>query len=536
MPAFDPDVYLSTPKVSAFDPDAYLASGKTTIAQDIKQGAGNLVAGAVRGAGSIGATILAPYDMAKDALAGKGLSLESNRQRRADMDAGLQSMGAEPDSLLYQSGKLAGEIAGTAGAGGLVANGITKIAPAVAQSAPALLQAIRTGGMSVNGAKGATGIATRMAGGAITGGASAGLVDPEQTKTGAVIGGALPVVAKVAGVAGKFVGGKLRGGAVSSEIAELADRAGQLGIDIPADRIANSKPLNALAATLNYIPGSGRAATEEKIVSQLNKAVSNTFGQNTDNVTQALRKADSKLGGEFERVLQNNKVTIDSQFLDDLAESGVKASRELGSDGAKIIQNQIDEILNKAGQTGEIDGQAAYNIKKTLDRIGKRNSPEGYYAIDLKNSLMQALDRSLGPQEAAAFKTTRQQYGNMLKLEKIAQNGAEGDISIARLANMKNINSPDLQELADISAQFLKSRESAHGAAQRTVLGLGGAALGGVPAVAAGAASGRLANIILNSQSAKNAVLGRSTMSPAVTNALQRALPVTYQAGQFTGQ
>ena len=49
----------------------------------------NLVGGAVRGAGSIGATILAPYDMARDALDGKGLSLESNRQRRADMTAGL---------------------------------------------------------------------------------------------------------------------------------------------------------------------------------------------------------------------------------------------------------------------------------------------------------------------------------------------------------------------------------------------------------------------------------------------------------------
>ena len=89
----------------------------------IKQGAGNLVAGAVRGAGSIGATLLAPVDIASDALAGKGLSLESNRQRRQAMDDALQSMGAEPDSLLYKGGKIGTEVLGTLGVGGAAAGG-----------------------------------------------------------------------------------------------------------------------------------------------------------------------------------------------------------------------------------------------------------------------------------------------------------------------------------------------------------------------------------------------------------------------------
>jgi hypothetical protein len=511
------------------------AEPETTLAQDIKQGAGNLVAGAVRGAGSIGATLLAPIDVAKDALSGKGLSLESNRQRRADMDAALQTMGAEPDSWMYKGGKLAGEIAGTAGAGGAIANTAAKVAPKLVSVAPSLIDAVRTGGFAVNGAKGLPALVSRVVGGGVTGGVSAGLVNPEDAGIGAAIGGALPVAAQGIGKAAMAAGRGIRGNAVSPEVAALAERANQLGIDIPADRIANSKPLNALAATLNYVPGSGRAATEEKMFSQLNKAVSKTFGQDSDNVTQALRKAQNELGGEFERVLKANKVTLDPQFANDLVEASATASKELGSDGARIIENQIDEILGKAAQTGEIDGQAAYNIKKTLDRIGKRSTPEGHYAIDLKNSLMQALDRSLGPQEAAAFKATRQQYGNMLSLEKIAQNGGDGDISIARLANMKNIRSPDLQELADISAQFLKSREGNHGAAQRTLLGLSGAVLGGVPAMAAGAAGSRLTNVLLNSQTAKNAVLGRTSSGQATSNALQRLLPVAYQSGQLSG-
>lgn len=167
------------------------------IGSSIAQGIGNTLAGAVRGAGSIGATILAPYDMAKDAIAGKGLSLESNRQRRADMDSGLRMMGADPESMLYQGGKLAGEIAGTAGAGGVAANTARAI-PAVASRAAPLLSAIESGGL-VLGKPAATSIggkvadlATRAAGGATLGGISAGMTDPETAGTGAVIGAAVP--------------------------------------------------------------------------------------------------------------------------------------------------------------------------------------------------------------------------------------------------------------------------------------------------------------------------------------------------------
>jgi len=480
------------------------------------QSLGNLAAGGIRGAGSIGATIVAPYDIAKDAISGKGLSLESNRQRRKDMDAALQGMGAETDSWMYQGGKLAGEVAGTAGMGGALARGASFMgAPA------ATVSSIASGGLNVAGKTGLPGFLTRAAGGAVTGGATAGLVNPEDVATGAAIGGAFPILAKGVGAGARKAGAALRGSPVSQEVADLASRADQLGINIPADRITNSKPMNALAASLDYVPFSGRAATNSRMESQLNTALSKTFGQNTDNVTQGLRKAGSSLGGEFDRVLKNNTVKVDQQFFQDLAEHATRASKELGSDGANVIKNQIDEIIQK-GANGQIDGQAAYNIKRTLDRIGKRSTPEAFYAIDLKKSLMEALNRSLGADEAAKFAATRQQYGNMLTLEKIAKNGAEGDISIARLANMKNINSPDLQELADISAQFLKSRESPHGALQRLIIGSTGVgvgtSVGALPLAAGIMAAGRGANTVLNSDAARRAVLGQPVLNQAAVD------------------
>lgn len=486
--------------------------------KQLMQDAGNILGGALRGAGGIGATIVAPYDIVQDLRAGKGLSLESNRQRRADMDWALQDLGAQPDSMAFKGGKLGTEIAGTAGAGGLLAKGAAML-PGAARIAP-LIESIGSGGFRNGGLQGLTGLATRGAGGAITGGAAAGLVNPEDAGLGAIVGGAVPGAMALGGGVANGLGRGIRGGEVSPEVSALAQKAEGLGIQVPSDRIVNSKPLNALAASLEYMPLSGRTATLDKMQSQLNRAVSRTFGQDSDSVTMALRKAQGDLGGKFDAVLQGNKVKVDPTFTQELADQGLRATSELETGQASIIHKQIEEILTKSNN-GEIDGQAAYNIKKTLDRIGKRNSPEAYYAGELRNSLMDALNRSLSPKDAADFAKARLQYGTMLDLKKLAQNGADGDISIARLANMKNIRNPELQDLADISAQFLRSRESPHGAMQRLMLGGLGTVSAGSGLVSpllfgSAMAAGRGANAALNSNSLKSMLMRSPNQAPGL--------------------
>jgi len=452
---------------------------------------------------------------------------------QSDADAGLRKIAGElapykeANPLSAGAGELTGEIAATLPVGGLIAKGLSKV-PVVSRAAPNVLEAIRTAGMSAGAAKGVANPLVRAIGGGVTGGASAGLVDPDSAGTGALIGAALPGATKLAGIAGNAIGGAASkaGRAIlpqaSPDVAALAQRAKQLGIDIPVDRLVNSKPLNALSATLNYVPFSGRAATEEGMAKGLDRAVSRTFGQNSDNVTQALRKAAGDLGKQFDTVLQANTVKMTPAFKQALADAETQANSELGAEAASVIRKQIATIQTK-GVTGEIDGQTAYNIKKALDRIGGGSSDAAFYARDLKKQLMTALNDSLGATEAAAFAKTRQQYGNMLALENLAQNGAEGGISAARLANMKNIGNPDLQELADIAAQFLRTRESPHGAMQRLVIGGAATGAGGVsalPVMAGAAMAGRGANMMLNSSAAKNAALGVSSQP----NALSRLL------------
>jgi len=473
---------------------------------------GTIAGGLLRGAGSIGATIARPFE-----------SAEENEARRVRLDENARNLlNADTESWLYKGSKIGAEIAGTAGIGPALAAPLAAL-----KVAPALTSALQTGGMSAGGATGLGGLLARLTGGAATGAASAAAVDPQDARMGAIVGAALPAGAMALGKGAQAVGRSLRGAPVAPEVRALYERAGALGIDVPADRIVNSKPLNAMAASLNYVPFSGRAATEQKMAEQMNRAVSRTFGQDSSNVTKALDTASKELGAKFDDVLKNNAVFVDEQLVKELAESANRAANELGKDGAGIIARQVDDIVSKAA-TGQIDGQTAYNIKRTLDRISSRNTPEAFYARDLKKALMNALDRSLGPDQAKAFAETRKQYSNMLALENLAPSGAEGGISAARLANTRNIRNADLQEVADIAAQFLKGREGQHGAAQR--VSLGGMAslmgLGGVPgaftALGTGAAAGRGLNAILNSEAARNAVLGEST--PILTNRLSELL------------
>jgi hypothetical protein len=172
------------------------AEAPKSFGSQVAQGLGNLAAGAVRGAGSIGATILAPVDAAARAM-GIENSVIGRTDRRQAMDQVLQDMGADPDSFMYQGGKLGAEIAGTAGAGGVLAKGLTKVAP----GARALAESLRTGGFSAGGA----GMGTRVAGGAATGGAASSLINTEDAGLGAGIGAVLPVAGRVITAAGSMV-------------------------------------------------------------------------------------------------------------------------------------------------------------------------------------------------------------------------------------------------------------------------------------------------------------------------------------------
>lgn len=137
---------------------------------------------------------------------------------RASVDEAAQRANAEyqrtyGDSTLAQGGRILGNVVATAPVGAVIAAPL-RAAPALAPVAETIASggfrtgiAPTAGRASLTGAQRGADLALRAGGGAVTGAASAGLVNPEDVETGAAIGAAVPVVvAPIAKGAAKFLG------------------------------------------------------------------------------------------------------------------------------------------------------------------------------------------------------------------------------------------------------------------------------------------------------------------------------------------
>lgn len=467
------------------------AASEPSMLDSIKQGTGNLVAGLVRGAGSIGATILAPKDIISDAIDGKGLTLESNRRRRQAMDEGLQSMGAETDSLLYKGGKLTGEIAGTAGAGGAVANALGRSAT-IAARAPNALQAIRTAGMSAGNATGATNALLRAGGGAVSGGVSAGMVNPEDAATGAVIGGVLPGALKVAGAAGQKVGQVLRGPEQAADVAQAVQAARGAGYVIPPTQARptlgnrllegfsgkittaqnssakNQAVINSKAATAIGLPGDTKLTPEVldgvraeagkayKAVSELGTFDSTGAGlPSSVNVTK--KPANSLMGRPASESVDAGEV--------------VRAWRQANADATAYFRqygrDANPETLSKAkSAAAEAKTLDAFMLKSV--EAAQKAAPNKLIsqlasgAIDQQEFLQRSLAIARQGNLGSELKEARKLIAKTHSVEG-ALNPVTGSIDASKLAKQLEKGKPltsELKEAAEFAARFPKASQT----------------------------------------------------------------------------
>lgn len=183
---------------------AYKNALKPTVTKPVDNSsiAQNFAGGVLKGASQIGATLLAPVDAAAR-LVGVQNDYIGRTDRRQAVDDFMKSNGVDTDSFAYGTGKIGTEIAGTAGVGWMLGNAARAV-PYLRAVAPA----IESGGFNLGTAATASPVVNsllRIGGGAVQGGATAGLVDPSTAGTGAVIGAAAPGVVQVAGYGGNLL-------------------------------------------------------------------------------------------------------------------------------------------------------------------------------------------------------------------------------------------------------------------------------------------------------------------------------------------
>lgn len=331
---------------------------------------------------------------------------------------------------------------------------------------------------------------------------------------------------------------------ISPEIAALAQKADELGIPLRAEQVSQSRPLAGVSAALDTIPLSGRDASREAQRRGFNRAIARTFGQESDNLATAVKQGENILGAKYDAILKSHAVRADDALLSGLDDVLQTARAELNDAQFGVIQRQVDGVLDKIGPNGEIDGRAAYNIKKMLDRIGRgQDSSLAYHARDLRDTVIEGLDRSLPEDVAKTFAQTRAQYGNLISVRKLLKPGADGRVTPAMLGNNRNLRG-ELKDVADVGATFLKEPFGNSGTANRMIGAglLGGGTLGAfvepTAALALGATIGgaRATNSLMQSPIVMNYLLhGIPGLAPALpfTN---RLLPALGTAGAIASQ
>lgn len=399
------------------------------ISQDARKGpsalgeigaqVGNLIAGGVRGAGSIGATLMYPIDKATDLIKGdRGPTMSSlitgspqplsrNEQRRKDMDDALSIIGADTTSPAYKVGKVGAEIAGTAGAGGAIANVASKI-PAVAAAAPNLLRAIDTAGMSAGNAKGVANVLTRVAGGAINGGASAGMVDPSNAGAGAIIGGGLPVVTKVAGATGNAIGG-----AISDAAESAAKRLMQSALKPTIKQLKSGDADIAVQTLLDYgvNPTKGGVEKLRNLIDQKNSEIANAISASPAtidkrNVVNALSGVQQKFGAQ---VSPTNDLAAIENVKNDFLSHPNYPGNDIPVQAAQELKQGTYRVLGgKYGQMGSAETEAQKSLARGLKdeiatavpEVGPLNAEESRLITTLnvseRRALMEANKNPLG--------------------------------------------------------------------------------------------------------------------------------------------
>lgn len=182
-------------------------------------------------------------------LAGKGLSalgatetgqalVDDAARRQAEQEAFIAPY-RQAAPAMTGAGEFTGEVIGTLPVGGVIAKGVGAI-----PGAGALAQSIRTGGFSTGMVPGAANLATKAAGGAIVGGTSAALINPEEAGTGAVMGAAAPFVLPTVGRYIAKGGGKI----IDAFTGKLAPvKAGKVAREMAGDAISQIRAANNLA-------------------------------------------------------------------------------------------------------------------------------------------------------------------------------------------------------------------------------------------------------------------------------------------------
>lgn len=344
-------------------------------------------------------------------------------------------------------------------------------------------------------------------------GALAPTVAGESRAANTAIGGALGAAGQGASEA-VMAAGKRASQAIAPEVKQLAQRANEFGIRLTPAQVSDSVPLKGLRSTLGRLPFSGAGKVGQQQTEQFNRAVAGTFGEDAPAVNQAVyARAKERIGGQFNALTQRNAMAVDDAVLGELVAIQQEAAQFGADDTARAVNAAIERALSKT-ENGVLPGRVYQSLDSELGRITKGGGEKAHYVGRVRETLRNAMDRSISPADQEAWQLARQQYRNLKTIRDLVAKESTDGISPAQLMGRVNANNAgkeamasgrggELADLARIGNRFLRDPIPNSGTAERLgwlgALGGGGAMLGIEPTtLGLSVGGGRLARMILD--------------------------------------
>jgi hypothetical protein len=230
---------------------------------------------------------------------------------------------------------------------------------------------------------------------------------------------------------------------------------------------------------------------------------------------EIIDRAFERIGNQFDDLAARNVAVPDRQLGTDIGRVAREYDRLVPPSGrAPIVAETGNDILQTiVTNNGSIPGEAYQALRSRLDRAARASArdPQLQYALrGYRNALDDVMERSITPADQAAWRQARNQYRNLLVVEKAAtgagSDAAQGIISPSQLRNAtvsghgrRNYarGDGDFAELARAGESVLKPLPDSGTAGRAATIGkqmlIGGAIASGDPMTILKAVGGAVA-------------------------------------------
>ena len=394
------------------------------------------------------------------------------------ISAGQQAWeGAAGESPMAETGRLAGQIAGT---------GPFLAGRGIALAGRPVMSALATGGLMGAGASALT---------------SATSPEPlaSQVGTGAALGGALGPLGYGASAAGRGLRNLLFGN-IDPATARLALQA-RHAYDIPvtAGQMSNTPFVRFADSVLQRLPFTGYGARTEAQQAGVNRAVAQRFGEHTDAITtDTIRDAKQRLGPVFDGVAaQMGHIPVDRQGVNDIVRivQGARVAPQNITEGVERLVDNVLSSIDPATHTMSAANYQALTRKGAPLNLAQKGGERtiAHYANQLREAVDDMMERHAPAHLIDDLREARTQWRAMKTIEPAANKAGPEGIRPALLQGLVNKGYPPtsrhpgptetaLREISQISQRFIKEPPSSGTSERMLAMHLAGLGLAGLGA------------------------------------------------------